>query len=192
MAKTITYLLFLCCLPAIAHAQVIHKAVVNQKNVRYEVQENEGSIYYWEVEDGIIDSGQGQPTIYVSWKNLPGRKTIKLVEKSPGGCQSDTVFGWVIVRDEIEAYVPNAFTPNGDGINDVFMPRFDNDKLLYFKMLIVNRWGEIVYESTNPNDGWNGEYNGIMCPAEVYSWQIEVGLTTAPSHFFKGTFVLMR
>jgi gliding motility-associated-like protein len=52
-------------------------------------------------------------------------------------------------------FVPNAFTPNGDGLNDVFLPQTRN--LSYYQLSIVNRWGEIVFTTKNPQQGWDGK-----------------------------------
>jgi gliding motility-associated-like protein len=59
-------------------------------------------------------------------------------------------------------FIPNAFTPNGDGINDVFLPRTLN--LVSYNMSIVNRWGEILFTTTNPQQGWDGK----NAQADVY------------------------
>jgi gliding motility-associated-like protein len=69
-------------------------------------------------------------------------------------------------------YVPNAFTPNGDGKNETFRPvvtGFNN-----YRLSIVDRWGNIVFESTNAYEEWNGKINnsGIECPQDIYTWRL--------------------
>jgi gliding motility-associated-like protein len=59
-------------------------------------------------------------------------------------------------------FIPNAFTPNGDGLNDVFLPKTRN--LSSYNMSIVNRWGEIIFTTTNPQQGWDGK----GAPSDVY------------------------
>lgn len=67
-------------------------------------------------------------------------------------------------------YAPNAFTPNGDGTNDVF-----TIKMSYidrFLLEIFDRWGELLYETTDQNAGWNGIYQGRLCQEDVYVWRV--------------------
>lgn len=68
-------------------------------------------------------------------------------------------------------YVPNAFTPDGDGINDVFKPVMPGVKLLSFS--IYNRWGELIYKTTDSNEGWDGDYREIEAKGDVYVWRME-------------------
>jgi gliding motility-associated-like protein len=64
--------------------------------------------------------------------------------------------------------VPNAFTPNNDGLNDTFRPVVDYERVRMFSMVIYNSWGQLVFETTNPAEGWDGK----DAPAGVYSWVI--------------------
>ena len=64
--------------------------------------------------------------------------------------------------------VPNAFTPNNDGLNDTFRPVVDYERVRMFSMVIYNRWGQLIFETTNPAEGWDGK----DAPAGVYSWVI--------------------
>jgi gliding motility-associated-like protein len=62
--------------------------------------------------------------------------------------------------------IPNAFTPNGDGVNDTFGVLASN--ITVFKMTIYNRWGQKLFETSNPNSGWDGTHNGADCPMDAY------------------------
>jgi gliding motility-associated-like protein len=66
--------------------------------------------------------------------------------------------------------VPNAFSPNGDGLNDIFKP--SNYLLSAYHMQVFNRWGELIFMTDNPSTGWDGTTNGHPCPGEVYIWLI--------------------
>jgi gliding motility-associated-like protein len=66
-----------------------------------------------------------------------------------------------------EIYLPTAFSPNGDGINDTYKPVYEG--WLINKMSVFNRWGELIYESTNPNAAWDGTYQGQPAPQGVYA-----------------------
>jgi gliding motility-associated-like protein len=67
---------------------------------------------------------------------------------------------------------PNAFTPNGDGVNDVFRPLFRCPVLTsYFR--VYNRWGQVVFESREPDAAWDGKTDGVEAASDVYAWQLE-------------------
>lgn len=180
------------CFTTLAQAQVIDTVMVNEEDVFYAVDSMPGSSYFWAVEDGEITDGQGTSGILVNWKNNIGRKKLKVVEVNAGKCVSDTVFAFVIVKDELKAFVPSAFTPNGDGLNDEFKPHFDNEKILTYRLIVINSWGMVVYESNNPNEGWNGTFGGTECTTGIYSWEIVAYLTNAKEHYFRGTVTILR
>lgn len=69
-------------------------------------------------------------------------------------------------------YVPNVFTPGLDHINDVFTPVF-NCKLTSYHLQILNRWGQVIFQTHNPIEKWDGTYNGQPCISDVYVWQYD-------------------
>jgi gliding motility-associated-like protein len=83
------------------------------------------------------------------------------------GC---TNFAVVPIYFEPLIYVPNAFTPDGDGFNNVFQAIAHN--IDEFEMLIFDRWGEVIYVMNNLEDYWDGSYKGSLALDEVYVWQI--------------------
>ncbi len=68
--------------------------------------------------------------------------------------------------------IPNAFTPNGDGINDRFQLVGSLDQITTFTMQVFSRWGHLVFETTDPYEGWDGTFNGSPCPVGTYLWII--------------------
>lgn len=80
----------------------------------------------------------------------------------------------VIVYEEFTVFAPNAFTPNGDGINDVFLPRGNNISPDSYRMSIFDRWGRTVFESADPDIGWDGRISGNDAPIGVYTYRIGV------------------
>ncbi|MCX6181399.1 MAG: gliding motility-associated C-terminal domain-containing protein [Bacteroidetes bacterium] len=69
-------------------------------------------------------------------------------------------------------YVPNAFTPNNDGKNDAFFAQ-SSDDLLEYDLKIFDRWGELLFETNDINDGWDGIYRGNLAQIDVYVWKID-------------------
>lgn len=94
------------------------------------------------------------------------------------GCRNTGTVEVVVICKDANLFIPNTFSPNGDGSNDIFYPR--GKGLFSVKVLrIFNRWGEVVFERQNfqPNDplaGWNGTYKGKKPQADVYVYQAEV------------------
>ena len=98
---------------------------------------------------------------------------IYWVEVNYNNCfKSDTVI-FILCEEEVRIWIPNSFTPNGDGLNDVFkietIGEFSN-----FNMSIYNRWGERIFESSNPLKGWNGMYKGNNVQFGVYTYKIDI------------------
>lgn len=91
-------------------------------------------------------------------------------------------------------YIPNAFTPDGDERNNLFKPIITSGVDIFnYTFLIYNRWGQIVWESFNPNIGWDGTYNGTMCQDGVYTWKLRFKTPkTDEVKEFKGSLTLIR
>jgi len=70
-------------------------------------------------------------------------------------------------------YIPNSFTPDGNELNNIFKPVFNNVEIQYFNFTIYNRWGEIIYKSFDHNDYWDGTYNNALCPIGTYLYKID-------------------
>ena len=86
------------------------------------------------------------------------------------GCY-DTLIGELFYEMKYNLYIPNSFTPNNDGNNDVFLPTINIDSNYNFK--IFNRWGELIFETTDVQEGWDGSStNGIPLKADVYVYRI--------------------
>ena len=69
-------------------------------------------------------------------------------------------------------YIPNVFSPNIDGLNDEFMT-FSNCPTVYYKLSVINRWGALVFQSTDPDGRWFGYFNGDLAQNGVYSYYLE-------------------
>ncbi|MGL5889275.1 MAG: gliding motility-associated C-terminal domain-containing protein, partial [Bacteroidia bacterium] len=89
-------------------------------------------------------------------------------------------------------FVPNAFTPNGNGTNDLFMPSAGFTDVVEYQFTVFNRWGEMVYRTNSKTEGWDGNYLGQKCLPEVYVWTLT--FRTAEGEFIdqKGTVTLLR
>ncbi|MGB0881708.1 MAG: gliding motility-associated C-terminal domain-containing protein [Vicingaceae bacterium] len=101
-----------------------------------------------------------------------GTYLITLVVENENTCR-DTVSRNIIIKSETAMFFPNSFTPNGDGTNDVFMPKGFGVELSSYSFMVFNRWGELVFKTNNISSGWDGTYNGQILPTGVYPWRID-------------------
>ena len=89
------------------------------------------------------------------------------------GC-ANTHCQLVMVDDVLTAFVPNAFTPDGDGTNDVFLPSVIGLDVEAYTFSVFDRWGNVVFSTTDPQEGWNGglQNAGAVQQQDVYVWRI--------------------
>ncbi len=98
----------------------------------------------------------------------------------------------VTVLPEIKFNIPNAFTPNGDGSNDVFRPAFKGDIFEIYHLRIFTRWGDLIFESNSPTSGWNGMLEDDPLPSDVYVFVFNYRLSDGRSGLEKGDVTLLR
>jgi gliding motility-associated-like protein len=89
-----------------------------------------------------------------------------------------------------QIYIPNAFTPNGDGKNDVLLVYGYTIQSLRFS--VFNQWGEKIFESANQATGWNGNYNGKPQPSGVYMYVCQITYRDGTTEVKKGSINLVR
>ena len=87
-------------------------------------------------------------------------------------------------------YVPNTFTPNGDGLNDSF--GVIGEAIKDFSMVIYNRWGQKVFETENANNKWDGTFNGNISPQDSYTYILSAQGPTGKKETRKGAFNLIQ
>lgn len=98
-----------------------------------------------------------------------GTYPVAMVATNVWGCM-DTVVKVVVVDVDFKLYVPNAFTPNGDGINDTFQPK--GRGIQKYNFTIYDRWGAIVFQTDDFTKGWDGTEKGKTLTDDVYTWRI--------------------
>jgi gliding motility-associated-like protein len=122
----------------------------------------------------------------------PGNYVVALVVKSDHGCW-DTLLRPLEVGEDYGLYVPNAFTPNADGFNDVFQPK--GFGIVKYELNIFDRWGEKIFHTKDFMESWNGTFQGRgskLCKEDVYVWLINVTDVFGKSHELKGHVTLIR
>ena len=119
-----------------------------------------------------------------------GMFTYYLFVNSAYGCSGyDTIRVWVV--NQASFFVPTAFTPNGDGLNDIFRPVAVGYKSVnYFR--VYDRWGEQVYFGESLTNGWDGTYNHKQAEMGTYFWQISYVDRTGRQAYMKGDVTLVK
>lgn len=107
----------------------------------------------------------------------------------PGGCTVRDTIG-VFFRPKV--YVPNAFSPNDDGLNDDFLPGFSAVELSGYRLEIFDRWGNALFLSGEPDRGWDGTSRGRDCLPAVYLYLIEAITATCGKTVWSGDVLLVR
>jgi gliding motility-associated-like protein len=90
----------------------------------------------------------------------------------------------VTVIRTFDVWVPNAFSPNKDGVNDIFFVRGNNVK--DFALKIFDRWGTLMFETSDLNDGWNGEYQGRIVNTGIFVYTLDYTLKEGTQGTLKG------
>ncbi len=139
-----------------------------------------GISYSWHFGDGSPGSDLFEPQH--AFPSEPGTYIVTLIVTSDAGC-TDIAYGAVTVEDDLIYFVPNAFTPDDNEFNQVFLPVFTSGFDAYaFNLQLYNRWGELIFESNDHKIGWDGTYNGQPVPEGVYTWRITFKRTRNDEH----------
>lgn len=142
--------------------------------------------YSWTPALGLSCTDCPQP----NFSGLSGYYTYSLVVNYNQGCSvSDTIH--VIVQSQHIVYIPNAFTPNGNSVNDIFQV-YPRGSIHYLNLSIFNRWGEKVFESEDPARGWDGRFKGEMQEPGVYVYVLKLTFGDNYSITDRGSITLIR
>lgn len=124
--------------------------------------------------------------------NDTGDYRVKLWVQNEFGC-TDTSSVSIRIDGDLIIYVPNVFSPNNDGINDVFLPRGTYIDSKNFSLKIFNRWGDLVFETDNLNEGWDGNIGfDKLKHTNIYYWQIELKDKAGQNHLLSGSVTLIH
>ena len=102
----------------------------------------------------------------------------------------NTVVCFVTICDENDVWLPNMFTPNGDGSNDVF--KAESNFVDDFEMIVYNRWGEQIFISNNIETGWNGTYKGQELEPDVYGYCIRATCSNGVEYMTQGNVTIVK
>ena len=149
----------------------------------------------------ILLINSGTPPFDASWSNgdtgteldslMPGYYNVTVTDSN--GCHAATMF--TVIQSDISCYdpivyVPNIFTPNGDGTNDILYVRGRGIETLQF--IVYDRWGERVFKTEDPNQGWDGTFRGKPVESAVFVWYLKATLSNDETIKRKGNVTIIR
>jgi gliding motility-associated-like protein len=171
-ADTVSVALEVVPLPR-ANFPAINDTIYYEQNFQLEATPGYAS-YEWST---------GDITYYIT---VTEEGTYSLLMETAEGCQN--LESIMMINTFLPVLVPNAFTPNGDNLNDTFRPVVDYERVRLFSMVIYNHWGQRTFETSNPAEGWAGKNS----PAGVYSWVISYSNHTGKVFKMRGGVMLVR
>jgi gliding motility-associated-like protein len=144
---------------------------INQSTVAFFDRSTDAVSWQWQFGDGAVVFNQNPVHTYQD----TGLYEIELVVSHPNSCR-DTMIRTIDIEPKITFFMPNAFTPNGDGNNDDFKGKGTFTRAMRnFSLSIWNRWGGLIFETNDPDEGWNGRKNNVgdLLPQGVYIYQLQ-------------------
>lgn len=179
-------------------APIVQSDNITGSSVRFRWNSVENAIGYKQsVDSGIVynDPSSGFQGLQHTISGLQPNQTVKIWVKAIGRntCEnSDSVKAVATSLNPFGdgIYVPNAFTPNGDGVNDLLLV-FGNT-IETMRLVIYNQWGQELFISTDRQKGWDGTYKGNQSPAGRYSYALEVKTQSGNKITKAGSFNLVR
>ena len=157
--------------------------------VDYANQSTGAISYLWKFGDGDSLFTLRRDTTVQHFFNATATFNSCLVAYNQYGC-TDTFCVPIVARVVPALDVPNAFTPNGDGVNDkVQVLGFGIARMNW---RIYNRWGQLIFSTTNRNEGWDGRYKGVLQPQEVYTYALDVEFSDGTKVTKTGDITLLK
>jgi gliding motility-associated-like protein len=156
------------------------------QNISFLNQSSNASSYLWTF--GTADRSRAVSPAY-SYPDS-GEYQVRLIAYSSHNCPDDTAYGIIKIGEKITIYIPNAFSPNGDGINDTF--NLNGIGIASYSYNIYNRWGEHIFENGPGHTGWDGKFKGETVMNGVYIYVIDVIDIYSYHHYLRGTVTVLK
>lgn len=145
----------------------------------------------WDFGNGQASMLQQPPAQLYQISNRQNQFLISLIVTNAINC-TDTAYKKITVLPNCYIDIPDAFTPNGDGLNDYLYP-LNAFKAIHLNFKVYNRFGQVIFETTDWTRKWDGRINGELQPSGVYVWTLDyVHKDTGKTFSLKGTTVLIR
>jgi gliding motility-associated-like protein len=144
------------------------------------------TLYSWDFGDGLTSSEINPEHTY----NVQGSYSIQLIASNSYGCSDTALMGPIYIMPPATVFIPNTFTPNYDGLNDIF--RVYSTRITNIHLQIYDRIGEKVFEIFDLNQGWDGTFRGRALNTGVYVYYCKVKYDTGLVEELFGDITLIR
>lgn len=174
MSDTLNFPVVVYPVPVAEFSATPNETSIYEPEIQFTDLSTGATMWDWDLGDNETSIDQNPYHIYPD----TGTYTITQIAINQFGC-TDTVSHDIHIHGETTTFIPNAFTPNNNGLNDVFAPKLFG--VLNFKMFIFDRWGNEIFKTEDMNEGWNGRVKGVgeIVQQDVYVYKI---LTTDLLH----------
>ena len=153
--------------------------------VAFQNQSVGGVSWYWDLGNGETSTMNSPTTTYNPW----GYYDVTLIAYNEIGC-SDTAVKQIYIKPEFYFYAPNAFTPDGNRLNNTYQVSVIG--AIDFEFQIFNRWGELIYQTTDQYFRWNGTYRDMQVKDDVYVYKAKVTDREKNVYTYEGTITVLR
>ncbi len=145
-------------------------------------------LWQWNFGDLLTSTNTNTTHTY----NLEGNYTVQLLVEDTNGCK-DSITKIIKIIPEITFFAPNAITPNGDGLNDVFIPKGTGWEINKYELWIFDRWGGIIFNTKDPLVSWNAKgVNNKLLPNDNYVWKVELTDVLEKEHVYVGNVLIAK
>ncbi|MHB8403057.1 MAG: PKD domain-containing protein, partial [Bacteroidia bacterium] len=153
------------------------------------------SPYYWsfgdvfETVDSLNNSSLANPQH--AYSDVPYSYQVTQVVSNIQGCK-DSITQTVVILDAVTFYIPNAFSPNNDGTNEGFKGTGIGIDNTTYNLWVFDRWGLLIWHSSDLETSWNGCLNGVTVQQDVYVWKVSFNDVFRKAHNYHGTVTVIR
>lgn len=144
-----------------------------------------GNFWYWDLDNGATSTQFAPGTTYQE----DGMYEVMLIATNNLGCR-DTAIKNIFIQPEFYFYAPNAFTPNADTYNNLYEVSVIGAQ--QFEFFLFNRWGEVIFSTTDPNFQWDGTYNDVLVEDGLYIYKCKVVGDDHQSREFSGHITVLK
>lgn len=187
MADTLNYPVVVYPHPIAGFSATPQQTSIYEPNIQFSNESIGATLWDWDLGDNETSIMQDPYHVYPD----TGTYIVTQIAINQYGCR-DTISHPVSITGESTTFIPNAFTPNGNGLNDVFAPKFYG--ITEYRMLIFDRWGNQIFKTENMTEGWNGRVNGVGAEVQqdVYVYKIFTKDLLHNDHRYIGSITVVK
>lgn len=171
--------------PSAGFAFEPNNITIMQPRVNFTDLSSGASLWYWDFGDSTFSTLNEPSHTFTE----AGQYAVTQIVTNQAGCR-DTAVSVLEIGNDYALYIPNSFSPNGDGVNEIFNVKGFN--IRDFSLSIFNRWGMLIYETQDLEKGWDGMYRGGPAQETVYNYLVTFTDVFNESHRIKGRVSLIR